>query len=219
MNLIRMLLEYEADLDNRNFDWKTPPDLLKGNATFKKELFSRFRKTARMTRNQVRNIPNRPTKCSSKMKRICQEFPVYFRYQWAGLNPSQDGSSIVSWVRTDSKVGEILYPHDDSEKPRLRPKVALVHYAQSDNTNHPAPFLVDCENQFYKEIISDWFDNEKRVPGQETEHESHPGDDDENERIKNSINTSAWRWINFPANNVSPRKKLGCWTLEIRLIF
>jgi hypothetical protein len=190
-----MLLECAADLDSRNLDWKTPQDLFyenrsppsKADHEFATKEFSRLKKTA-AARRRVGNVPQYINPVTDETRSLCAEFPVYFRHQWSGWDKA-DGRSTMSWVRTDLKVAQVLYPNGDDNPWYM------------DSVVGGQGFLADCQDKFISKV-HDCLQEE-----QEQEEEHRPQSPlatflREND-LARSIQRDGWRWINFPANNVS----------------
>ncbi|CAH0023619.1 unnamed protein product [Clonostachys rhizophaga] len=195
--LIRMLLECGADLDSRNLNWQTPQDLFYEDRTplskedhdFVLREFSRLKRSG-VTRKRTGNIPNEPAPCPEETRKICSEFPVYFRYQWPGLDPNPDGSTSMSWVRTDMKVSQVLYPEADNR-------------GTIEDVDGGPRFLADSKTKFASRIWDDLSQDEKS----EVVLAMGCGDSDvENESdalkyLEESVGKRSWRWTNFPSNN------------------
>ena len=211
--MIRLLVDNGADLDSRNLDWTTPQDLflkkeplLDADRQFAKDTFYRLKKSV-AARERLGNVPRRPAGCLEGTRKICAEFPVYFRYQWPGVEPNLDGSATMSWVRTDMKVSHILYPQDGEDKGGLEP------------VNGGEGFLSQCEDNFKEMVWKCWMEEHSAKMGKregetlaeagrlETQELEAPVKDkdtvDPKSRLQSDIAKNAWRWINFPSNNVS----------------
>ncbi|KAH7303952.1 hypothetical protein B0I35DRAFT_454968 [Stachybotrys elegans] len=200
--LIHMLLECGADLDSRNLDWKTPQDLFyenrsppsKADHEFAAREFSRLKKTS-AARRRVGNVPQHINPITDETRSLCAEFPVYFRHQWAGWDKKPDGSSAMSWVRTDLKVAQVLYPNGDDNPWYL------------DSVVGGQGFLADCQAKFVNKV-RDCLQEELQEQEQEVMVGLRPVQPQgglgiflkENDLAK-SIQRGGWRWINFPANN------------------
>ncbi|VUC36440.1 unnamed protein product [Clonostachys rosea] len=198
-DLIKLLLECGADLDNRNLNWQTPQDLFYENRTplskedheFVLKEFSKLKRSG-VTRKRTGNIPNEPAPCPEETRKICSEFPVYFRYQWPGLDPNPDGSTSMSWVRTDMKVSQVLYPEDDNRGPI------------EDVFGGPR-FLADSKTKFTGRIWDDLSEDEKSdislAMGIGCGDSTLENESNALKYIEESVGKKSWRWTNFPSNN------------------
>ncbi|KAI1660907.1 hypothetical protein F4813DRAFT_386316 [Daldinia decipiens] len=206
--IIRLLVDWGADMDCRNLDWTTPQDLFlsrdevsENDKTFALEVFSKLKKPT-MTRERVGNIPRGPTECLDEMRNICTEFPVYFRYQWPGLDPKPDGNTSMSWIRSDMKVSHVLYPNDEKDEETLEP----VYGGEG--------FLVNCERKFKskaweEEYGCDLGDRHKATGLENGKYEirsvetRNQGLEDKRKQVEDDVGKNSWRWINFPSNNMT----------------
>lgn len=198
-------------MDCRNLDWTTPQDLFlsrddvsKDDRTFALDVFSKLKKPT-MTRERVGNIPRGPTEYLDEMRNICAEFPVYFRYQWPGLDPKPDGNTSMSWIRSDMKVSHVLYPNHEEDEETLEP------------VDGGEGFLVNCERRFKSKAWMCWEEeygndlgDRHRATGQENGKDEirsvetqDQGLEDKRKQVEDDVGKNSWRWINFPSNNVS----------------
>ncbi|KAJ3457001.1 hypothetical protein MRS44_014142 [Fusarium solani] len=163
--VIQMLLERGAELDCLNDNEETPRELFKrgGLGEEDKKFFAEnlsFLQKAPLRRKTAGNVPQKPAEYSEDIRRICDNFPVYFRYQWAGLKPKPDGSTSMSWTPTGIKVSHVLY-RKKSDSKRLEDDSAQEE-SEKESTNdgssieEPADggtsFLADCEANFASEV-------------------------------------------------------------------
>ncbi|KAJ4308461.1 hypothetical protein N0V84_012086 [Fusarium piperis] len=164
--VITMLLERGAELDCLNDNEETPRELFKRGGlneedkTFFAENLS-FLQKAPLRRKTAGNVPQKPAEYSEDIRRICDNFPVYFRYQWAGLKPKPDGSTSMSWTPTGIKVSHVLY-RKKSDSKRLLEDDSAQEELERESTNdgssieEPADgstnFLADCEANFASEV-------------------------------------------------------------------
>ncbi|KAI1470342.1 uncharacterized protein F4812DRAFT_261902 [Daldinia caldariorum] len=209
--LIRLLIDWGADMDCRNLDWTTPQDLFlsrdemtEDDRAFAQDIFSRLKKP-NMTRARAGNIPRGPTECIDEMRNICAEFPVYFRYQWAGLNPKPDGNTSMAWIRSDMKVSHVLYPKPEEHEETLEP------------VNGGDGFLASCEDKFKSKAWLSWKEENKnnsstqqRATRQENGKDESESEEtrsqkpeDHRKRVEEDVRRNSWRWINFPSNNMT----------------
>ncbi|KAK7403322.1 hypothetical protein QQX98_010911 [Neonectria punicea] len=164
--VIKMLLERGAELDCLNDKEETPRELFKqgGLSQEGKRFFAEnlsFLQKAPLRRKTAGNIPQKPAEYSEDIRRICDNFPVYFRYQWAGLKPKPDGSTSMSWTPTGIKVSHVLY-RKKSDSKRLLEDDSPQEESDGESTNdgssieEPAEgvttFLTDCEANFASKV-------------------------------------------------------------------
>ncbi|KAI2783600.1 hypothetical protein F4815DRAFT_442467 [Daldinia loculata] len=209
--LIRLLIDWGADMDCRNLDWTTPQDLFlsrddvsEDDRTFALDVFSKLKKPT-MARERFGNIPREPTECLDEMRNICAEFPVYFRYQWPGLDPKPEGNTSMSWIRSDMKVSHVLYPNQEEDEETLEP------------VDGGEGFLVNCEGRFKSKAWMCWEEeygndlgDRHRTTGQENGKDEirsaetrDQGLEDKRKQVEDDVGKNSWRWINFPSNNMT----------------
>ncbi|KAI1807231.1 hypothetical protein F4811DRAFT_567129 [Daldinia bambusicola] len=210
-DLIRLLIDWGADMDCRNLDWTTPQDLFlsrdemtEDDRAFAQDIFSRLKKPS-MTRTRAGNIPRGPIGCIDEMRSICAEFPVYFRYQWPGLSPKPDGNTSMAWIRSDMKVSHVLYPKPGEHEETLEP------------VNGGDGFLASCENKFKSKAWLSWEEEdknnsskqlratqqEKGKDGNRSEETQSQKPEDQRKLVEEDVRKNSWRWINFPSNNMT----------------
>ncbi|KAI8956554.1 hypothetical protein F5Y11DRAFT_353549 [Daldinia sp. FL1419] len=209
--LIQLLIDWGADMDCRNLDWKTPQDVFlsrdrvsENDRSFALDVFSGLKKPA-MMRQRVGNLPHGPIEYHNEIRSICAEFPVYFRYQWPGLWPKPDGNASMSWIRSDMKVSHVLYPEPKEDVGMLEP------------VRGGKGFLIDCERKFKLKAWACWEEENGNNldAGQKAIEDAGEADTTRGTRSENSnptqkrrdieddVGRNAWRWINFPSNNMS----------------
>ncbi|KAI0111468.1 hypothetical protein F4814DRAFT_422564 [Daldinia grandis] len=209
--LIRLLIDWGADMDCRNLDWTTPQDLFlsrdnvsKDDRTFAQDVFSKLKKPT-MTHEKVGNIPRGPTECLDEMRSICAEFPVYFRYQWPGPDPKPGGNTSMSWIRSDMKVSHVLYPNHEEDEETLEP------------VDGGEDFLANCERRFKSKAWACWkeeYGNDLGDKYRANRQENGKGEargtetrdqelEDKRKQIEDHVGKYSWRWINFPSNNMT----------------
>ncbi|KAL2671523.1 hypothetical protein Neosp_014113 [[Neocosmospora] mangrovei] len=234
--VIKMLLERGAELDCLNDNGETPRQLFKGDGLNEddKRFFAEnlsFLQKAPLRRKTAGNVPQKPAEYSEDIRRICDNFPVYFRYQWAGLKPKPDGSTSMSWTPTGIKVSHVLY-RKKSDSKRLEDDSAQEE-SEKESTNdgssieEPADggtsFLADCEANFASEVwerlVKEDADisiektpespqEERDKTKGESQQEREPVGREESIRVeltedqfKKNVKDSSWRWVNFNSNN------------------
>ncbi|KAK6957515.1 hypothetical protein Daesc_000302 [Daldinia eschscholtzii] len=204
--LIRLLIDWDADMDCRNLDWTTPQDLFlsrdemtEDDRDFAQDIFSRLKKPS-ITRERAGNLPRGPTECIDEMRSICAEFPVYFRYQWPGLDPKPNGNTSMAWIRSDMKVSHVLYPKPGEDEATLEP------------VNGGEGFLASCDDKFKTKAWLCWKEEIKnnlnkngatKQSGRDEAESAETRDQKLEDKIKEDVGERSWRWINFPSNNMT----------------
>ncbi|RMJ15789.1 hypothetical protein CDV36_004508 [Fusarium kuroshium] len=236
--VIKMLLERGAELDCFNDNGKTPRDLFKGDGLNEedKRFFAEnlsFLQKAPLRRKTAGNVPQKPAEYSEDIRKICNDFPVYFRYQWAGLKPKPDGSTSMSWTPTGIKVSHVLY-RKKSDSKRLEDDSAQEE-SERESTNDGSSieepvdggtsFLADCEANFASEVWGRLVKEDadisiEKIP-ESPQERGKSKDEIQKERgmegrreesirvkltedeFKQNVRESSWRWINFNSNNMT----------------
>ncbi|OBS26142.1 hypothetical protein FPOA_00085 [Fusarium poae] len=125
---ILLLVKEGADLEALDDNRRTPRSYLKTTENYKHFLrdLEILARTSFSKRERRMKLPDRDHKISNRQMQICEEFPVYCRFQRNTKVTATKGDVILNWVGTDQNVFDVLY---------------------SNNGQRVATFLQDCETK------------------------------------------------------------------------
>lgn len=213
--LIDQLLKRGAELDCLNFDWKTPFEVFWEEKTdrpltpeeikFAKKKTGSLKTATSKDKVGARKLPSLMY-CAREAREVCNLFPIYLRYQAVSAD-----DVAVSWVPTGYKTSNALYHTPVSDGNEEAPGNSDKHFLESCNER----FMEMVGTDVIPEVIQP---QEKNIEVVATKDQPvtradgvTPNSDlkDEARELESKIGKKAWRWINFPSNNVSHLMTLG----------
>ncbi|KAG4260819.1 hypothetical protein FPRO03_02642 [Fusarium proliferatum] len=186
MDAIAKLVRNGADLGSLNLEGKTPKRVFSDSQGPDEDFWKRM---LILSRNKQRTVPDLSTPGSKLSKRqcrvskaaiaVCHRSPVYCRYQWSDLATASNDPP--HWTATDKYVSHVFHLDKQSED---------------------VTFLAECE----EECRRSWYDLVELSQKDGEEHElDHKDTTGKIAEVDSSTKVASytWRWVNFPANNIT----------------
>ncbi|KAH6950118.1 hypothetical protein DER45DRAFT_580044 [Fusarium avenaceum] len=202
---ILKLLDFGADMNCQNNDWKTPREVFESVPTHDREFADR-----RLSRLQ-RSIPRykkdialvkRSGPMSKEKSRACKNFPIYLSYRGSQLLPDVADCRSMSWTAKDMKVSDVLYAPESAHSPSFLDRIETRFVEDVWNE-----LSIERTRKDQQAIPSQPMDETRRNETQNITQQNESGSLEKvciaKEQLQKTIAEHCYRWMNFPANNMS----------------
>ncbi|KAG5662001.1 hypothetical protein KAF25_004240 [Fusarium avenaceum] len=202
---IQKLLDFGADMNCQNNEWKTPREVFQSVPTHDQEFADR--KLSRLQRSiphQKKDIARakRSGPMSKERSRVCKNFPIYLSYRGSQFLPDVAGRRSMSWTAKDMKVFDVLYTPESDHPPSFLNRVETRFVEDVWNE-----LSIERTQKDQQAILSQPTDETRRNETENAPKQNESGSPEKGwitkEQLQKKIAEDCYRWMNFPASNMS----------------